>query len=67
MSQAITEKIIKYENSELSAIEEIGLFAELIKTGLVWQLQGFYGRMARGYIEEGVISKEGKILRNNGL
>ena len=57
-----TDKIIKYENNELSAAQELELFAELIESGLCWQLQGFYGRAAKAYIENGIISEEGKIL-----
>jgi hypothetical protein len=46
-------KIVQYENNELNNKEMIELFQELINTGLAWQLQGHYGRMAKRLIEEG--------------
>ena len=36
--------------------------AYLIKTGIVWRLQGFYGRAARAAIDTGAISEDGEIL-----
>ena len=36
-------------------------WALLIETGDCWSLQGFYGRQATNMIEQGLISKEGKI------
>lgn len=58
----IASKIIKYEANEMTIEEEVVFFAELIKSGLCWNLQGYYGRTAKQYIEDGVISTEGKIL-----
>ena len=34
--------------------EVVAAWQHLIDTGLAWQLQGFYGRMARELIEHGV-------------
>ena len=45
--------IIAYENGELDEDEVINLFQELINSGLAWQLQGSYGRMAASLIESG--------------
>ena len=45
--------IIAYENGELDEDEIITLFQELINSGLAWQLQGSYGRMAESLIESG--------------
>ena len=42
--------------------EQLQAWAYLIKTGLCWSLQGWYGRTASGLIEQGVISKDGEIL-----
>lgn len=47
-------KIIAYENGELSEEETILLFQSLISTGLVWQLQGSYGRQAIELIRLGL-------------
>lgn len=58
------DKIIAYESGELEDDDVIDLFAELIKSGLAWQLQGSYGRQATQFINSGVISRQGKILNN---
>jgi hypothetical protein len=42
--------------------EQLEAWAYLIKTGLCWSLQGWFGRTAVDLIEQGVISKEGKLL-----
>lgn len=47
------EKIMAYENGELDECETIELFQELINSGLVWQLQGSYGRTAKALIDAG--------------
>lgn len=47
------DKIIAYEQGDLSDEDTICLFQELIDSGLVWQLQGHYGRTAKFLIEEG--------------
>lgn len=50
-------KIMAYENGELDEGEMLELFQELVNTGLVWQLQGHYGRIASHLIDAGYISK----------
>lgn len=43
------------------------LFAMLIRTGQVWQLQGHYGRTAQALIDNGVLTADGQpgiLLRN---
>ena len=47
------DKIMAFESGELDDEAIIELFQELIDSGLVWQLQGSYGRMARSLIEDG--------------
>ncbi len=54
-------QIIAYEQGELSAIDCIKLFAELIKSGLCWELQGHYGRMAKHLIDRKAIDNKGNI------
>lgn len=48
----VVGKIIEWENGEMSEPETQELFEELVQTGLIYQLQGAYGREAhrRGLI-----------------
>lgn len=46
--------IMAYENGELEEHEIIVGFQALIDSGLVWQLQGHYGRTAMQLITAGV-------------
>jgi hypothetical protein len=52
-SKVSVAKIMQYENDELNDEETIELFQELINTGLVWKLQGHYGRFAVELLGEG--------------
>jgi hypothetical protein len=47
--------IMDYEGGNLSDLEIIEGFRELVRTGLAWQLQGHYGRMAQRLIDAGHI------------
>lgn len=47
---------------ESSLSEYIEAVAHLIKTGLAWQLQGFFDRICIQCIESGYVSNEGEIL-----
>lgn len=47
------DRIIAYEQGELSDDDAIELFQELINSGRVWQLKGHYGRTARFLIDAG--------------
>ena len=55
--------IMAYESGELEAEKTLELFAELIKSGSAWTLQGMYGRQASALIEAGYISKSGQVLK----
>jgi hypothetical protein len=49
------DKIIAYENGDMSDPQEaIAFFQEIIDSGLVWQLQGHYGRVAKSLIDAGL-------------
>lgn len=62
-SSANIDAIMAYEDGSLGVPETLELFAELVKTGLAWKLQGSYGRTAQSLIDGGYISKEGEILQ----
>ena len=47
--------IMAYESGELDDDGIVELFQHLLDTGLVWQLQGSYGRMAESMINRGII------------
>ena len=46
--------IMSYEGGELSEGEIIEGFQHLIDSGIVWKLQGSYGRLAHNLIYEGL-------------
>lgn len=56
----IVNEIIAYECGELDEAQILQLFAQLIKSGMVWSLQGHYGRVATALIEQGYISEDGE-------
>ena len=61
------DKIIDYEMGMLDEVQCLELFAMLIKTGQVWQLQGHYGRTAQALIDNGILTADGEagiLLRN---
>jgi len=50
----LVDKIIAYESGEMNEEEVAEFFQELINTGMVFQLQGQYGRTAKALIEQGI-------------
>jgi hypothetical protein len=54
MTTKVLEKIVKYESGLMEEKEFLMFFQCLINSGLVWQLQGHYGRVASNLIDEGV-------------
>lgn len=62
----VVDKIIAYEGGELLDSEILKLFSELIKNGMIWSLQGCYGRQAEALIKSGYISEQGEILKELG-
>jgi len=56
-------KIIAFEQGELDDEGVLELFSGLLASGLVWSLQGFYGRTATALIENGWLSPDGERLK----
>ena len=59
MSLSNMQVLFDYEDGKLDTIQTLLLFSELIKSGLVWQLQGHYQRVAQGLIENGFLEFDG--------
>lgn len=57
MSMPDVNKIINYEEGNMEEDEMISFFQELINSGVVWQLQGHYGRTASSLIKSGLCTK----------
>ena len=47
------DRMVAWEEGDLDEESTIALFQELIDSGLVWRLQGAYGRMAQSLINMG--------------
>ena len=47
------ELMMQFEDGYIKNDDVDKLFQDLVDTGLVWQLQGFYGRYAEQLISEG--------------
>jgi len=52
-------KIIEFEAGEMEEEETVEFFQEMIDTGIVWGLQGAYGRIATELIEAGHCHQKG--------
>ena len=53
--------IVAYESGELNDAKTLQLFADLIKSGEVWWLQGHYGRTATALLDGGYITADGEV------
>ena len=62
---SILNSIIAYESGEMTANEQIELFARLVESGMAWSLQGHYGRTAKYLIDSGAIDVKGNIYWDN--
>ena len=56
------DAIMAFESGELDREGIISLFQDLLDSGLVWKLQGSYGRMARVLLDQGLI-QDGNYLK----
>ena len=60
-ASTLVDNIIAYEQGELSDQEVVRLFADLVRSGMAWSLQGSYGRTATALIKEGWFDREGNL------
>jgi hypothetical protein len=63
MTKNLGSNIIDYEQGNLSEKKTIKMFQNLVNSGKAWKLQGHYGRTAQALIDNGWISKEGKVVK----
>lgn len=47
--------INRYESGQMEEEEQVEFFQHLVDTGVVWSLQGHYGRTASWMINEGLV------------
>lgn len=50
------------DESALTQADYYAAWSVLIRTGLAWSLQGWYGRRAMEYIDGGLFNRKGEIL-----
>jgi hypothetical protein len=63
MTETQIAQIIDFEEGTLDAVETVDLFSGLVASGMVWHLQGFYGRTAEALIDQGYIDQDGRVVR----
>jgi len=51
----LVDRLIAYEEGQITDDEEVALFQHLIDTGTCWHLTGHYHRVAATLIEAGLI------------
>lgn len=50
------DKIIALENGELEDEEVVELIQHMVDSGVVWSMQGSYGRLAADLIDQGLVT-----------
>ncbi len=59
MSLSNMQVLFDYEEGKLDTIQSLLLFSELLKSGLVWQLEEHFQRTARDLIQGGYLNFDG--------
>ena len=58
----LVDRVIAFEDGELSQEEVLELFSELLKTGVIYGFQGRYHREVAMFIDSGLLDINGNIL-----
>jgi len=64
LPRPLVTMIMEYEEGQIDGDDLLLLFSYLIKTGLINQLQGSYGRTAVYLMKHDLINKYGTILKS---
>ncbi len=51
----LISQLSAFETGRLTEEKTVELFQHLVDTGIAWQLQGSYGRMAMNLIQSGLV------------
>ena len=57
------DQMMEYESGQLSDPETLELFSAIVKDGLIYSLQGHYGRTANSLIQDGWLDNKGNIIK----
>ena len=52
----LVDRLIAYEEGQITEDQEVAFFEHLVETGTCWQLPGHYQRVAATLIEAGLIN-----------
>lgn len=53
--------MMAFEEGDLGTGATLDLFASLVRSGLAWSLQGFYGRTAADLIDRDFLTPDGEV------
>ena len=55
---SVVDQIMDYESGLMDDDQMVAFFQSLVDSGLVWQLQGHYGRTAAALIDAGLVTRK---------
>lgn len=57
----IIDDVLAFEQGDMDETEIVLFFARLVESGMAWNLQGSYGRMAQSLIDAGYLTVTGEV------
>ena len=63
LNSDILDRLKAFEYGELNSHEIVALFQDLVNSGLAWELQGDYGRVAMELIDQGMVTIPKEMLQ----